>query len=69
MSDYPRRYPEPGETWFHHLTFNAYRIHSLSPDGWVRYQAVTPTGTVLPMVTTMPTLEFVGKYNRQEDNG
>lgn len=54
--------PREGETWFHPRTFNVYRIHSLSPDGWVRYQAITPSGGLLPMVTTMPTLDFVRVY-------
>ncbi len=57
--------PREGETWFHPNTFNAYRIHSFSPDGWVRYQALTPTGTTLPMITTMPTLDFVRIYRLQ----
>ncbi len=60
--------PKEGETWFHPLTFNAYRIHSLTSDGWVRYQAVTPTGTMLPMITTMPTLDFVRMYQRSQES-
>lgn len=60
--------PKDGETWYHPLTLNAYRIHSLASDGWVRFQALTPTNTVLPMITTMPTLEFIQKYKRQEPN-
>ncbi len=63
-------HPEPGETWYHPITFNAYQVHSLSDDGWVRYRVLMPTGelTKYTPLFTEPTLDFVRKYKRQETN-
>ena len=53
--------PSPDEVWFHPLTFNAYRIHSITDDGWTRYYT---EGHKIPLYT-MPTLDFVNKYKKQ----
>ena len=61
--------PKPGETYFHPLTFNAYRIHSLTDDGWIRFQPLTPQNVVVRTIMTMPTLDFINRYKKQENNG
>lgn len=60
--------PKEGETWFHPLTLNTYRIHSVTDDGWVRYQSVNAhTNKVIAFTAlwTQPTLKFITKYQKQ----
>lgn len=60
--------PEPGDTYYHPLTFNAYEVHSLTDDGWVRYTPLKPNGQKVEHTAlwTMPTLKFIGMYRKQE---
>lgn len=68
MADYNREYPQAGDTYFHPITFNAYLVHSLTDDGWVRYRSLRPGGMPVTRAAlwTMPTLEFIRMYQRQE---
>ena len=62
--------PSPDEVWFHPLTFNAYLIHSVTDDGWTRYQSINPQTnkpTEFTALWTQPTLSFINKYKRQDN--
>lgn len=57
--------PKPGELWFHPLTFNAYTIHSVTDDGWVRFKVAYPSQMEeLVPFHTQPTLDFIRTYKR-----
>lgn len=59
--------PSPGDTFYHPITFNAYLVHSLTDDGWVRFRPINPM-TNRPVegpLFTEPTLDFIRKYRKQ----
>ncbi len=58
--------PKPGETWFHPMTFNRYTIHSITDDGWVRYQSSHNDRSLYthPTLYTQPTLNFIRTYKK-----